>query len=471
MKINISRWMGTAAWTICGVAGTASAQCDPVWVHVPNAGPSARASHAMAYDSARDRVVLFGGYLGPGNGLSGETWEWDGATWALRATTGPTPRIGHGMAFDAARGVTILHGGATSISCGNQTSEVWTWDGSTWTKHPVAAPQNRQDHAVAYDPVRERVVAFSGTTGCGMAPSDTWEWDGSAWSLITLTGPAARSGADAAFDPVRKRVVMFGGTIGGGVEFNDFWEWTGLQWQSITQSNPPVARYAHRLVSTPAGVILFGGLAGNTFLGDTWRFEGGTWNQLSGPGPGPRTGFGIVYDVLRDRVVMFGGYNGSTRVNQTWILSSKPVLTSAPASLLRCTSATSADFAVTAAGSGTFTYQWRRGGVNLSNGPTGTGSTLVGVDSPNLQIQSASIADDGAYDCVVTNACGSATSAAASLTTCYPDCDCNGSLSIDDFICFQTHFALADPTADCDGDGTLSIDDFICFQTFFAIGC
>jgi DNA-binding beta-propeller fold protein YncE len=25
--------------------------------------------------------------------------------------------------------------------------------------------------------------------------------------------------------------------------------------------------------------------------------------------------------------------------------------------------------------------------------------------------------------------------------------------------------------ADCDGDGVLSIDDFICFQTFFAIGC
>ncbi len=54
---------------------------------------------------------------------------------------------------------------------------------------------------------------------------------------------------------------------------------------------------------------------------------------------------------------------------------------------------------------------------------------------------------------------------------CYPDCDGDTVLSIDDFICFQTFFALNDPYADCDGDTALSIDDFICFQTFFAIGC
>jgi Subtilase family len=55
--------------------------------------------------------------------------------------------------------------------------------------------------------------------------------------------------------------------------------------------------------------------------------------------------------------------------------------------------------------------------------------------------------------------------------SCYPDCDTDGVLSIDDFICYQTFFALSDPYADCDADGVLSIDDFICFQTYFAIGC
>ncbi len=51
------------------------------------------------------------------------------------------------------------------------------------------------------------------------------------------------------------------------------------------------------------------------------------------------------------------------------------------------------------------------------------------------------------------------------------DCDSNGVLSIDDFICFQTLYAINDPKADCDADGVLSIDDFICYQTIYAIGC
>lgn len=63
---------------------------------------------------------------------------------------------------------------------------------------------------------------------------------------------------------------------------------------------------------------------------------------------------------------------------------------------------------------------------------------------------------------------GSVTPAA---NACVPDCDGDGSLTIDDFICFQTSFAIGDPYADCDGDGVLTIDDFICFQTMFAIGC
>ncbi len=54
---------------------------------------------------------------------------------------------------------------------------------------------------------------------------------------------------------------------------------------------------------------------------------------------------------------------------------------------------------------------------------------------------------------------------------CKPDCDASGELDIDDFICFQTTYAIGDMAADCDGDGQLLIDDFICFQTAYAIGC
>jgi Metallo-peptidase family M12 len=54
---------------------------------------------------------------------------------------------------------------------------------------------------------------------------------------------------------------------------------------------------------------------------------------------------------------------------------------------------------------------------------------------------------------------------------CYADCDATGSLNIDDFICYQTLFALGDLAADCDASGSLNIDDFICYQTSFSLGC
>ncbi len=57
------------------------------------------------------------------------------------------------------------------------------------------------------------------------------------------------------------------------------------------------------------------------------------------------------------------------------------------------------------------------------------------------------------------------------LGPCYPDCDGSGTLNVNDYICFQTKFALADPYADCDQNGVRNVNDFICFQTAFALGC
>lgn len=56
-------------------------------------------------------------------------------------------------------------------------------------------------------------------------------------------------------------------------------------------------------------------------------------------------------------------------------------------------------------------------------------------------------------------------------TGCTADCDGSGMLSIDDFVCFQTLYAIGDPQSDCDGDGAFSVEDFICFQTSYASGC
>lgn len=45
--------------------------------------------------------------------MLGDTWLWNGATW--RRTTGASPpaRYAHAMAFDSRRGVVVMYGGAT----------------------------------------------------------------------------------------------------------------------------------------------------------------------------------------------------------------------------------------------------------------------------------------------------------------------------------------------------------------------
>jgi hypothetical protein len=61
--------------------------------------------------------------------------------------------------------------------------------------------------------------------------------------------------------------------------------------------------------------------------------------------------------------------------------------------------------------------------------------------------------------------------------TCYPNCDRSTSppfLNINDFICFQSFFAMGQPYANCDNSTTppiLNVNDFICFLSSFAAGC
>ena len=56
-------------------------------------------------------------------------------------------------------------------------------------------------------------------------------------------------------------------------------------------------------------------------------------------------------------------------------------------------------------------------------------------------------------------------------TTCPPDLDADGALTIFDFLAFGNLFDDMDPRADFDGDGDFTIFDFLAFQHAFDAGC
>src|SRR5262249_25399478 len=82
--------------------------------------PSRRDQSAAAFDSTRQRMVLFGGQWGPT--VFADTWEWDGANWAQRsAGLQPAPRYDAAMAYDSARGRTVMFSGVVGSSPTNET--------------------------------------------------------------------------------------------------------------------------------------------------------------------------------------------------------------------------------------------------------------------------------------------------------------------------------------------------------------
>ena len=72
--------------------------------------PLARHGHALGYDSARGRVVLFGG-INDSTGYLSDTWEWDGNVWTQRTPAQSPPARGVALAYDSARGRIVLFGG------------------------------------------------------------------------------------------------------------------------------------------------------------------------------------------------------------------------------------------------------------------------------------------------------------------------------------------------------------------------
>jgi hypothetical protein len=269
---------------------------------------------SMAYDAARQQVVYFGGPLG------GQTWIWNGNTWAKRTPAhSPTARSGHAMAYDAARQRVILFGGVNGAVALNDT---WAWDGTDWTlADPGTGPAKRFNHAMAFDRARQEILMFGGVDENLNFCPDTWVWNGAQWiQRFPAVSPPVRSDLGMAYDPVTAEVVISSGYEGK----NDTWGWNGSSWFPKSPAHAPPASagqfkqmaYDEKLQRTVMLVDNFPSAP------QTWVWDGSDWTQL-GPtqNPAPRAAGGIVYDGVRQQILLFGGDFGFTGLNDTWALA------------------------------------------------------------------------------------------------------------------------------------------------------
>ncbi len=412
----------------------AIAQCDGVWVQAANL-PAPRRLAAAAYDSARGRLVVFGGVLLNGS-LSNSTLEFDGTQWHVMSPTGqiPSARAGHAMAYDEARGVVVLVGGNTATG---PVGGAFEYNGVSWTfSQAPGAPSARQNAAMAYDPVRQRIVLHGGQAS-SFVSSQTFEYDGTAWVQRTTSGPARHKHA-MTYDPASGGVVLFGGQAESGPLPTGLWLWNGNTWEQRSGGTQPPARTHAGLTHASQRTVLFGGATSTGLIGGWWGLDPTGWTLHDPPGPVPRTEHIFAYHAGIDRIVLAGGQTATGVVSDTWLLQvpKGPTFT-APPQPQTVPPGQTAVFTAAASGSPT-SWRWRRNGVLLEDD-----QRFQGCYSSTLIISGVLESDAGVYDVIAANPCGSSISPAATLTI-GPACG----------------------TADFDGDGDVGTDADI--EAFFA---
>jgi hypothetical protein len=267
----IWRWNGSS-WKVSGTNASAA--------------PLARALGAAAFDDKLGKLVYFGGLVLQTGKPTGDLWLLDGDTWDSNREGSPGPRDHHAAAYDSKRQRLIVYGGQNGDR--SWISDTWEFDGKKWHGIPTTpaapAPGARAHHAMAYDAARGRTVLFGGIGADGQHRDDTWEWDGTRWTEIKVAGPAARARHRMVFDAGRGVSLLFGGDTGnpsaGQWTLSDeTWTWNGAAWQKLQPAASPSPRMAHALAydADRRRVVLFGGQTADATVEETWEWDGQTW--------------------------------------------------------------------------------------------------------------------------------------------------------------------------------------------------
>ncbi|MGB3965709.1 MAG: kelch repeat-containing protein [Planctomycetota bacterium] len=352
----------------------ASVRTGHAWQAVAATGvPSPRWNMSCAHDTARNEVVVFGGFTPPV--LLGETWVFNGSAWTQRMVPGPAPRFDAAMTFDSVRQRVVLFGGTDATTTVTAFDDTWEWNGMAWTQVPTPTrPPRSSNPGAAYDPLRQRVVMLC-RAAAATSHFEHWEYDGTTWTRVAAVAGGAAATPASAFaapalvydvarsemlalggtdldykrgrvlawngvgwsarpgftdrrDPVYQSAVApeaagpgihrFGGWFGSNATLSDeLWTFNGGVW-SLAATGPMIPRRAPTMWTMLGATFVFGGVSAGGVLGDTWRWNGTTWMPIVG-GPPPRVGSAAAVDLAANRAILFGGDTSlGSSSNDTW---------------------------------------------------------------------------------------------------------------------------------------------------------
>lgn len=247
--------------------------------------PPARERHALDFDAANDRLVLFGGFAGqfPNFTHHDELYIFAPATstWTQipKAGTWPAPRKDSVMFWIPSLNQLLLYGGNNGSGAANRFGDLYTLSidvanaTATWTLLAPggdAAPRQSAPCA-AYDPTGRRLILHGGEPTDGSDANTTYQYllDTNVWQLDTTTGtsPGGRSFSSCAWDATPGRLVLYGGQSAGSPVAGSF------SYDPATKKWDVPALAAG---STSPGNLSDGGAAYSPALGGMFVFGGRT---------------------------------------------------------------------------------------------------------------------------------------------------------------------------------------------------
>jgi hypothetical protein len=393
----------------------------------------------------------------PLNGIA----RWNGSSWVEFSPGVPDVRGSNPVIMTMTirrNGQLVVAGyfeGIGGITC----NRIATWNGTTWL--PLGSGINGPVFAVAELPNGDLVAGGLFTQAGGVACNNIARWNGSIWSPLAggitgITDPTNQRGVRALAVLANGDLVAGGDfTTAGGVACNNIARWNGSSWSPLGSGlNQGAGGWVNALTVRPNGELVVAGLfvsaGGQPNTSKIARWNGTVWSSM---------GFGLneaVWSLIalpNGDVVAGGGFTGAydtAAANTTipcgglayWNGSSWAAM-GAPAdrNVLTLTASSGGEIvaggdftsiggevrnriasrrwsvcpgtpttlSIVATGSSP-TFQWRKNGVNLSNG-----GGISGVTSPTLSFASVTANDAASYDCVVASTCGSVASATATL--------------------------------------------------------
>ncbi|HYV49814.1 MAG TPA: kelch repeat-containing protein [Myxococcaceae bacterium] len=292
---------------------TLSLGASPAWTTLSLGGTGPYGLARVFYDATTDSAYAFA------PSLTNQTAVWrlafpssSSGSWTQVATTGgpPPDRFGpYSMVHDPANRLVYLHGGSTTG--GFTFQDVWSFDvaGATWTQlSPAGTAPTVTGYGLTFDVAGNRMIRFGGTDtrvyALAMGPTPAWS------ALSGPQDPRPPSTSRLFYDPVLRRLLTY--------DSSSQVVWTrplgaGATWrqEAPTGTAPSARRAAAMAFDEFSGIVyVHGGIdsAQVVRVGDTFALDTrGAFAWRSLPAGNPRSDHVAAWDPRRKRLLVNGG--------------------------------------------------------------------------------------------------------------------------------------------------------------------